>query len=1704
MPIESTQLFDKDLRTVKNEACDHFMPSGDDFMPDYFESEKRSLFPTNHVIPATSLLGRSRCAGPLRALCQNLPVLATALFLLASAISTFAATYNWNQSVPAAYNLTNDWTPNGLPGPADTAAVGNSTTPNGSVLYNSAGFNFGLNVLQLGQVAGGVGMFNLSAGVLGLTNNSGTALGIGNVAGGVGYFTNNGGSLLVQRNGTGETYYRDTFQLGPIAGGTGFFTLNSGTVTCLGGIEIGSGGVGTITVNGGTLIDNGWFGLGRGGTGNGWGTFNLTAGTVYLLRNPNTDGGDNGISFCQGGTNGTVNISGGTLYCYLFRMHTGPGSGKTDWETINISGGNIYIGSGGVFDGNGGGTHNTSINLSGGTFHTVDLMYNAGGTLGTNSVAPDGADWSWVSTLPATLTTSPGPGTVTFAPEDGHTITLNAVFSGAGNLTVDGPGTLAMGAAHTYAGKTIVNQGTLSFVGSGALLNSPSITLAAGATLDGSAATNNSTLQSGQVLTNRSSTAIFTGSINTGPGTVSLLYTSGVPAFTVASGALTLATNTVFKINNTGAQFGAGSYKLISTSGGLVSGIGLPPVTVTGGGVVGGQFVSLNVLSNELYLIVTNDQPPAVARSVSFNVLPGASWQIVITNLAALAGWSDPDGDPVSFSSAGPMSANGVSITSDSTYIYYNGAIASDDYFSYNITDGKLNGSGVVYLNVSNPTAVIPYETNHVISLNGNWRFYLEHSSSYWNGSIPNISIIDSSQPFQQTNFVESAGWTNIAVPSNWEMAGFSPATYFGPDNTSGLYRDWFQVPASWQGRQVYLNFDGVQTSAELWINGQPATANEGSWSIDNFHDSGWTGFQVNITPLVNFGTSNLLAVRVVKQSPAVDLDTGDYFTLGGIFRPVTLYSVPQTNFADVQVTTHLLPGNQAEVDVTTDVNQGDVSTPVSMTLNGVETVTNAANGKAVFTQIINQPSLWSAEFPNLYDLILKIKDTNGLITETVSNRIGIREITISNAVVLLNGVPVKFAGVCNHDSWGTNGNALGSNNWRADILMMKAANINAIRTTHYNFGSGFFDLCDELGMYVMDELPYCWVSSVNDPNMTPAFQQHAREVIRRDRNHPSVMVWAIGNENSAGSNLQITADLVKSLDSTRPRLVSTFPAANYNVELSDRHYPSPATMSSDGASATVYPWIYMEQPNTWDVRLAADAGMYDRWGIAQQRVWNVVMQYSTIVGTFPFEWSDRAVQDPNPDASYQTNGVQMLYYFPSTGVHVLKIKGMVDCFRDQRPSVYEAQNIYSPVQIGTNLTIASGQVFFPVTNRYSFTDLSYLTMNWQLQRNGTILASGNAHPILPPGASGSAQIPVPTNALAYADGLRVDFYHPDGRDIIAHQFTLATVPTSQLSSNLPTGLPIPTINLITRKTVSDPGLWNKVLHYPASLTSVVTTPANATNLSQLQALSATVLGGTNGSQTLGTIQAGYTNNNFSYTLTWSGQTWEVEQLGWSLQMPATNDHFSWDRASRWTVYSPTSINRTDGIATPDSTNVDYSRITFPNAFDFNSTKYDCNWAGLTTAAGSGLRVQFNPSQRFHCHAGAGTNGYVLYVNQQVSVGNDFTTQVVPDLIMTLSSGNIVQGSFTVGSMASVGVTSSNAISSINGIKEIFTTLGGSKEFGITFSAVSNASYSIWSSSNLVNWAWAGAVSEISPGLYQVFDPASTNAPCQFYRISAP
>lgn len=938
--------------------------------------------------------------------------------------------------------------------------------------------------------------------------------------------------------------------------------------------------------------------------------------------------------------------------------------------------------------------------------------------------------------------------------------------------------------------------------------------------------------------------------------------------------------------------------------------------------------------------------------------------------------------------------------------------------------------------------AVVPSEPAYVKSLNGTWRFKLESgggASSADSGGDYNalndpkpkqeaVLPAPAKEPFQKLDYTEGKGWVDLRVPGNWEMAGLSPATYNQPDNASGFYRLWFEAPRTWAGREVRLLFDGVQNGAEFWLNGQPVAVDEPSWGRANYHEGGWTAFQVDLTPAVKFGEKNLLAVRVLKKTRSVDLDTGDYFFLGGIHRPVTLFSVPKSHLADLTVQTRLLSGNRAEVKVRADVVGNDgasvamrLAPPSSDSDAAEETTAKVENGRAVLAQIVDQPKLWSAEFPNLYNLTVDLKDNRRQTLQTVTKRIGIREVSVKNSVLLVNGKPVKLAGVCRHDVSPSEGTAVGPELWRKDIMLMKGANINAIRTSHYPYGAGFYDLCDELGIYVMDELPYCWCPT-DDPKTRPAFEQRARETVRRDKNHPCVILWAIGNENAKGRNLQVVADLVKKMDPTRPRSVSCFNGDKYHVELSDSHYTTPANMAKAGAAArgTDRPHIYLENPNTGDIRLAADAGYYERWGAVIQRAWKSCLQYETIPGTFIFEWQDRAIADKCRVKPYT--------YYPETGIQLLKMKGLVDGFRNPRPSVYEVKMVYSPIHIGNTATasVADGQISFPVENRYSFTDLSYLKTSWALQRQGQTISSGETRISRPPLSSGQAVLSCPAAALEQADALQVEFVHPDGNSVVAHRFALKeTAPVSRLNQALPADLAIPQFNLVTYTIRNDKKLWRVISRYTAHLTNVAIEPASAKSLTGMRHLTADVV---SRGKVAGRLRASCAGGEFSYQLDWTGPAAKVLELGWAFSLPKSCDHFSWDRAGRWTVYPETSIARIAGTATPDTMNAHYSRMDRPDAFDFNSTKYDCNWASLTTRAGEGLRVEFEPRQRFHCRAGeapmapasesraAEGAGYVLFVNQQVSPADDFITSVVPDLYLTFKAGSKLHGRFRVGS----------------------------------------------------------------------------------------
>jgi len=941
--------------------------------------------------------------------------------------------------------------------------------------------------------------------------------------------------------------------------------------------------------------------------------------------------------------------------------------------------------------------------------------------------------------------------------------------------------------------------------------------------------------------------------------------------------------------------------------------------------------------------------------------------------------------------------------------------------------------------------SLIPIDKRSEKSLDGAWRFKLEQAKSLtappvnWETAYPNETPEEFEQ-FFTPDYREDSSWDDLAVPSNWEMPGYSPATYYQPDNVSGFYRKWFEAPAEWAGRLVKVNFDAVQNGAEIWLNGKSVKVTEPSWGRENYHESGWTAWQADLTPYIKFGEKNLLALRVAKNTKSSNLDSGDYFFLGGIHRTVTLFSVPVTHIEDLTVRTNLLPGGKAEVKIDVVVAGISGNAPqVTARLEGIAPLSGTpdSSGHVELKCTVDDPRLWSAEFPNLYGLSIELKDANGNVTEEITRRIGIREITIKDGVMLVNGRRVKLTGICRHDVYPTEGTAVGEELWLKDLKLMKNANINSIRTSHYPYGSGFYDLCDEMGFYVIDELPYCWCPT-GEPEMAPAFLQRARETIARDKNHACVIIWGIGNENHpGGSNLQLVADTVKAMDDTRPRLVSELNADQFNVEFDDRHYTPPAITkkaAEDKERRAKWPIIYTENPNVWDTRNGADYGCLDHWVEVMKRTWDVIWEYDVVTGSFLWEWQDRAVADKNPTKLY--------WYDPVTGMNYLKTKGIVDGWRNPRADYYHVKMVHSPVVVepGIDLTSKPGSAIITIANRYSFTNLSELNATWHLLRQGKVIESGTAHFDLAPMTSGKVEFAIPTETAAKADALRIDFDHPCGWNVVRYQFVLREPVASEMNAALPEGLRFPKFNLVANLTVNTPSKWLVAYRFRAKLVNVKTEPEQAGSLlSAVSSMDADIMmepdpkniGPAPGNENrkpddfqapasdvvLGHVHAEFANGEFKYHVEWTGERTDIQELGWSFEMPAAYDRFSWKREALWSYYPDTHIGRPEGTALPDTADVHLTKITRPDAFDFNSTKYHCNRATLTNAEGKGLRLEFTPGELYQVRADFGPDGtYLLKANKQCSPPRDISTHAVPDLYMELQSGSVVEGSFRVGS----------------------------------------------------------------------------------------
>ncbi len=903
---------------------------------------------------------------------------------------------------------------------------------------------------------------------------------------------------------------------------------------------------------------------------------------------------------------------------------------------------------------------------------------------------------------------------------------------------------------------------------------------------------------------------------------------------------------------------------------------------------------------------------------------------------------------------------------------------------------------------------------------------------------LPENLSVAARDAFASPSF-KDAGWHDMAVPSNWEMAGYSLPTYDAVDKTVGLYRRYVTVPAAWAGRRVYWHFDGALDGAEVWINGRKA----------GYHESGYTAWDIDLTGLVKPGQPNLFAVRVSKTTPSFDADTGDFQSMGGIYRDTSLIAVPQTHVADITVQTPLDAEDKDATLATTVQIQGTPGTAVGVTgklfgANGQATAVSLAGqgriGADGIAQValnapVTAPKLWSAEKPNLYYVVLQLTQ-GGKPGERVEQRFGFRQIEIKNNVVLWNGMPIKCTGICRHDFWADRGFALTEANWVKDLTLMKAANINAVRTSHYNHAQRFLELCDEKGMYILDEVPYCWINDqVKDPKYAPYLLQRAQETVARDKNRPCVLAWSFGNENPNGIDSQMVMDLVRKTDPTRPAFVSgQDPQSIKGQAWLDNHYPGPDSIDRF-ARDTRWGTNLTEHPHTFYEKEVQDydPGASDLWSETLLKTWDKLWKAPNILGSFIWEWQSQGVADQNADTTTD-------FWYGPDHLRQENNKGIVSASRVPKPEWWIVKSAYSPVAV-TARTVrpANGACLVPITNHYSFTDLKELTCRWTALNGDAKVQSGVQSLACGPMQSTEASFPAPAGMTA----LRLEFLHADGLPVIAYNLAVAGVPLpaapaapasggaltvqdgadtltvrnslQQVAFDKHTGtiqswrvngqdllLGGPTLNLGEGKAGSERGMY-RAKQPPVTTDAHVSATPGAGGAMHV-VISSTVLAAAGGSA-LGTLVSTYdftpdAQMTVVWTLNWTAPATELWEEGVRFSLPPTLTQMAWQRDSYFTDYPAGHLGEPAGTA---------------RAGDvlFRASKRGLHWLTLTDRSGAGLAL-LPTDVPLVGRADATATGTVLFASREVAGPHGLSGSWVADHAIHAAPGKALSGAFTL------------------------------------------------------------------------------------------
>ena len=641
----------------------------------------------------------------------------------------------------------------------------------------------------------------------------------------------------------------------------------------------------------------------------------------------------------------------------------------------------------------------------------------------------------------------------------------------------------------------------------------------------------------------------------------------------------------------------------------------------------------------------------------------------------------------------------------------------------------------------ADPAYTRPWErtrSSRYLLLNGNWKFNWVKQ--------PSERPVD----FYKTSY-DVSGWKEIPVPSNWEMHGYGTPIYTNitypirnnppfiqgqrgyavekEPNAVGSYRREFALPADWKDKEVFIHFDGIYSAAYVWINGKKVGYSQGSSNDAEFR----------ITPYVKAG-NNTVAVEVYRWCDGSFLEDQDMFRLSGIHRDVYLVASPKVRLRDIHLTSQISDRlDKAELKVKTDVHNygkkvqeatvrvsllNTEGKPVSSFIIPTGKITGGQENVCEGTTTIRDPRLWSAETPSLYTVQLELLDAAGNVLEATSQQYGFRKIEIRNNKVYINNALILFKGANRHDIHPQFGKAVPVESMIEDILLFKRFNLNTIRTSHYPNDPKMYSLYDYYGLYVMDEADIeCHgnMSLSNRESWEGAYVDRMVRMVERDKNHPSVIFWSMGNESGGGRNFEATYQAAKAIDD---RYIH-YEGMNDVADMDSRMYPSIESMIEQDEQPRNKPYFLCEYAHA----MGNAIGNLEEY-------WDYIEHHSKrMIGGCIWDWVDQGINMPGQPADH--------YYFGGSfgdrpNDNDFCCNGIVTADRQVTPKLWEVKKVYQYITLEPNAENSIG-----VRNRYAFLNLHDFNLRYVILKDGVPVAEEEfSLPDGKPGEHRAVQIP--------------------------------------------------------------------------------------------------------------------------------------------------------------------------------------------------------------------------------------------------------------------------------------------------------------------------------------------------------------------------